>query len=120
MRKNGGEGKGVKGKVMKEQFPLWFNDEWATLEEKFEWFHHNNPHVFDELVYICRMAKAKGRKKWSIVGAVEVIRWSQLQTYSKDDFKINNNFRPLYARLIMEKCPDLEGFFDTRKMWVNG
>lgn len=86
-----------------------------TVTYQFEQFHRANPHVFDELVHICRLAKSRGRKRWSIDGATEVIRWSRLKTDSLDEFKINNNYRPLYARMIMERCPDLDGFFETRE-----
>jgi hypothetical protein len=31
-----------------------------------------------------------------------------------DDFKLNNNYHSRYARLIMEREPGLDGFFETR------
>lgn len=33
-----------------------------------------------------------------------------------DDFKLNNNYRSRYARLIMNNEPDLAGFFDIRRL----
>jgi hypothetical protein len=85
----------------------------CSITERFWLFHADNPHVYVELVRLCRLARAKGRKRWSIDGVTEVVRWSRMVTYG-EDFKINNNYRPLYARLIMEREPDLEGFFETR------
>ena len=32
------------------------------------------------------------------------------------EWKINNNFAPHYARLIMEQEPDLKGFFEVREL----
>jgi hypothetical protein len=32
-----------------------------------------------------------------------------------DEFKLNNDYRAPYARLIMRREPDLDGLFETRR-----
>lgn len=85
-----------------------------TLDERFLEFHEANPDVYAELVKLCRNVKSRGRERWSINAAFEVLRYSRLQTRG-DEFKLNNSHRALYARLIMENEPDLDGFFETRE-----
>jgi hypothetical protein len=33
---------------------------------------------------------------------------------SGDDWRLNNNYRPYYARLLMQQEPQLQGFFALR------
>lgn len=55
----------------------------------------------------------KGHKHYGINGLCEVVRWHHaLETTG--EFKLNNNHRPYYARMLMEKEPALEGFFELR------
>jgi hypothetical protein len=83
-------------------------------EDPFEKFHRENPQVYSEIVRLARLAKAKGREHWSINGIFEVLRWSRMVTHG-DDFKLNNDFRAVYARMVMRREPELEGFFEVRK-----
>ena len=87
-----------------------------TIQAKFEAFHRQNPHVYDELVKLCLDVKARGRKRWSMKGAFEVLRWSTLHTRGNDDFKLNNNYTSIYARLISRTVPELEDFFQIREI----
>lgn len=87
--------------------------EGATTEQRFAAFHALNPHVLDALVRLCLDVWQRGRKRWSINGAFEVLRWSSLRTQG-DDFRLNNNFRAYYARLIPAVEPRLDGFFAVR------
>ena len=48
----------------------------------------------------------------------EVIRWHRALTTKGDDFKLNNNHAPFYARLIMSKEADLEEFFNIREQKI--
>jgi hypothetical protein len=86
-----------------------------TIEEAFEEFHSANPHVFTELVKLARRAKERGFVQYGIGALYEVFRWERGPTASDDDgYKVNNNFRAIYARKIMAEHPDLAGFFRTR------
>ena len=83
----------------------------------FAQFHRENPHVYRQLVKLCRQAKRSGRDRWSINGVFEVLRWSTMIT-TGDDFKLNNDYRADYARLVMAQEPELNGFFETRSRRV--
>ena len=85
------------------------------IEIAFWDFHNENPHVYSRLVALARKIKDRGFRSYSINSLFEVLRWhSDLETKGSL-FKLNNNYRSYYARLIMEKEPDLEGFFSIRK-----
>jgi hypothetical protein len=45
-----------------------------------------------------------------------VLRWnSHLNPDHTGGYKLNNNYRALYARKIMEQEPDLDGLFEIRE-----
>jgi hypothetical protein len=85
----------------------------GTPGERFAAFHQANPHVLVSLIRLCLDVFKRGRKGWSINGAFEVLRWSSLRT-TGDDFRLNNDYRAFYARLIPLVEPRLEGFFEVR------
>lgn len=89
-----------------------------THEETFRAFHEQNPHVYAQLVAMCRQARAAGHQKVGIGMLWEVLRWQRMfQTnHSVEDYKLNNNHRSHYARLILEREPDLEGIFEIRQL----
>ena len=87
-----------------------------TIDEAFWEFHTRNPGVYRELAQMTRLAKARGRKKVGIAMFFEVLRWNRIVAGLPDkteDFKLNNNYRSRYARLLMKE-PDLKGMFETR------
>lgn len=81
----------------------------------FEAFHENNPHVYDQLVRMARQAKAAGVERWGMKRLFEVLRWERAIESRGEPFLLNNNFTAFYARLVMEREPDLVGFFETRR-----
>jgi hypothetical protein len=90
----------------------------TTLQEKFEVFHTKNPWVYMVLVKLARDLMARGRRRIGIGMLFEVLRW-QYQMATVDpasDFKLNNNYRSRYARLIMENEPDLADAFEVREL----
>lgn len=90
-----------------------------TNEERFKAFHAANPHVYKALVKLALDLKAKGRTLYGIGTLFEVVRWHYHMTTKDDaDFKINNNHKPYYARLIMLKESDLKDFFKIRDQWA--
>ena len=86
----------------------------ASIQDRFEAFHHANPWVYRAVVALSRQLVGRGRSRIGIGMIFEVLRWQyQLQTVG-DDFKLNNNYRSRYARLIEDNCPDLVGVFEKR------
>lgn len=89
-------------------------DSTASPAERFLAFHHGNPEVMMSLMSLCLDVLSRGRKRWSVKGAFEVLRWSSLRT-AGEDFKLNNNFTAFYARALPLLNPALEGFFAVRE-----
>jgi hypothetical protein len=90
--------------------------EGMTIEQAFLRFHAQNPHVYDELVKLARRARRSGSSRVGIGMLFEVLRWRHTLRTGGDDFKLNNNYRSYYARLIMLREPDLAGVFETRQL----
>lgn len=87
-----------------------------TIEEMFWRFHDANPFVYDELVALARQGVRAGAHKLGIGMLFEVLRWNVALRTGGDEFKLNNNYRSYYARLIMVNEPDLVGVFETRQL----
>ncbi len=88
----------------------------ATIQERFEAFHRANPWVYFALVKLAQDQRLHGRKV-GMKMLFEVLRWQWMRkTTSEDEFKLNNDFHSRYARLIMERNPDLAGMFQLRKL----
>lgn len=88
----------------------------CTIEEAFHAFHAANPHVYWELVLLARQARRRGVRRIGIGMLFEVLRWRVALRTGGDEFKLNNNYRSYYARLIMLNEPDLVGVFETRQL----
>jgi hypothetical protein len=90
----------------------------CSLQARFEEFHRDNPHVYAELVKLARRARGRGVERLGIKMLWEVLRWQlQIETYhpGQNEFRLNNNFHSLYARLLMEENPELRDLFETRE-----
>lgn len=87
-----------------------------TIQQRFEEFHRDNPHVYAKLVEYARKAQGRAYKRIGIGFLCEIIRWQGGPTIHKDGFKLSNDFRSRYSRLIEENEPDLKGFFTKRQL----
>jgi len=110
-------------------FPV--NDDAATVKENSEYrkgkkirdrfveFHLKNPRVYEALVKQSRILKdASDLEQVGIDFIHARVRWlSYVETDSPEPFKLSNDFRPEYARLIMVQEPDLRGFFKIRSLF---
>jgi hypothetical protein len=90
-------------------------DDRPSIQQRFEDFHAVHPEVYRELVRLARVAKSRGRRRYSIDALMHVVRWT-FDFEHDGEFKINNDFSSRYARLIAEREPDLADFFETRKL----
>lgn len=90
-----------------------------TTEEKFHQYHLDNPTVYTELVSIARQWVARqGKRTVGIDMFFSVLRWERgIRTTDQNSvFKISNNYKPHYARMIMSRNPDLSGIFELHKL----
>jgi hypothetical protein len=87
-----------------------------SIQQRFRRFHASNPEVYNELVSLARRLKSSGVTRYGIVGLYEVIRYDRFIKTDGKPYKLSNDFRSRYARLIMENEPDLVEFFRTREL----
>jgi hypothetical protein len=86
----------------------------GTADDRFVAFHNANPHVYDNLRKLALSAKRSGQKKGSLRHFYEVLRYSVLVT-TGDTWKLNNDYTPIYSRMMQENEPELRGFFEQRE-----
>ena len=87
-----------------------------TIEQRFLEFHYDNPHVYRELVKLCNIAHRNDSKKVGIGMLFEVLRWNHGVVTNGEKFKMCNDYRSRYARLIMEHNEHLRGIFNVRDL----
>lgn len=96
-------------------------DKTLTLREQWQQFHALNPELYRAIVRIARQLKGLGFRRCSIALIFERLRWVHaVQTRGDSDFVINNNWRAHYARELMDREPDLAGFFEVRRLRSRG
>jgi hypothetical protein len=91
----------------------------ATIQEAFEAFHQEHPHLYQRLVQLAEDWKEAGHHRCSIGMLWEVLRW-QHGTHSalrkRGTYALNNNYRSRYARMLIDDHPELAGMFETREL----
>jgi hypothetical protein len=88
-----------------------------NIDEKFFKYHEKNPHVFDLFYKYTMEVKAKGFDHYSTDAIMHRIRWHRMiETDINERFKMNDNYTSRYARLLVEKYPELDGFFRNRQL----
>lgn len=86
---------------------------WKTRTVDFIKFHDKHPHIFMKLVELAVTAKSKGRNKYSIAQLFEILRW-HIDIEGGEDFKLPNDHKPYYARLLACYDTTFAGFFDFK------
>ena len=91
-------------------------DEHAKLEIAFWKFHNANPRVYDKLVMYAKQWH-RVHEHGSINLLFERVRWDYMTDINRldDGFRLNNNHRAFYARLIEQQEADLHDFFRLRQ-----
>lgn len=93
----------------------------TKMQRDFNRFHELNPGVYDELVKIAREAKAEGARKLGLRMCWETMRFRTKRYLEPEDgrqniYRLNDHYCPYYARLIMDREPDLNGVFNVRRL----
>ena len=79
-------------------------------------FHRKHPEVWDLFVTFTNEMIRRGFKNYSVNAIFERIRWEKdAGGDGVESFKLNNNYRALYARRFMKMYPEHNGFFRTRE-----
>jgi hypothetical protein len=77
-------------------------------------FLKRNPDFWDEFCRRAFLIRKRGHKHYSAMVVVQNIRWHTDLGDCKD-FKINNNYTPIFARVFNSSYPELNDFFKTRE-----
>lgn len=111
-----------KSALVSEQFALDFDDQAElTTAQKFEQFHAENGHVYTLLVQLARQWKSTtGREKLGVAALYERARWEIAVRTNDPDFRLNNDYRSYYSRMIMIREPDLADLFELRRSAADG
>jgi len=88
----------------------------GTIRDAFDEFHQRHPEVLEQLRRRALRAQRRGYQP-GIAALFEVLRWGHgmARVTGADEFKLNNNFKAHYARLLMQTTPELSGFFELRQ-----
>jgi uncharacterized protein YbjT (DUF2867 family) len=83
-------------------------------------FHMANPQVWELFERFSLALAATGRRGGARL-VWERMRWELITTTrGAVEFKLNDHFPPFYARLFLERHPELAGFFETRTALADG
>jgi len=85
--------------------------------KRFKVFHEQNPHVVTHLVRLARQARAAGHHQYGIAALFEVLRWEMTVVTTGEAYKMCNDYKPFYARLIAIMHMDLDGFFVQHRLF---
>jgi hypothetical protein len=81
----------------------------------FKNYDQQNPLIWKAFKFYAFQAKEKGFDNYSANGIFEIIRW-HTNIKTRGVYKVNNNFRPDYARKMMREFPQFKDFFKTREL----
>jgi hypothetical protein len=85
------------------------------LDRKFCQYDIENPHIWDNFKNLSFQLINKGLNKISAELIYNQIRWLKIMQHGNDGYKLNNNFKPFYARKFMKEYPAHIGIFELRK-----
>jgi hypothetical protein len=82
-------------------------------KENFELHHKANPELY-EMFETYAIQASKYRNKYSAKIIFHIMRWNTMIEERDSEYKIDDGWISHYARLFMERNPNLSGFFETR------
>lgn len=91
-----------------------------TIEDKFIKFHQANPHVYHLLVSRSLALFERGFKHFGIAAIFESLRYDAALKTGGDKYKLSNDYRAFYARIIMANVAALDGFFTIKEQTFKG
>lgn len=88
-----------------------------SIQERFEAFHATHPEIYTYLIALVYELRRRGYEQYGIAPLWERMRWHfKFEKDLGEGFKLPNDYRSRYARLIMKDHPELDGFFKIRKL----
>jgi len=99
---------------------------YITTKAAFDIYDKANPIVYEKFKTEAFRArnKRKGGRKRTHYSSKRILEWIRhecaMRIISDDEFKINNNFTPWYARKFVLEFPDFKDFFEFREIRAAG
>lgn len=91
------------------------------IAAKFAEFHNTHPWVYRRLRELALGLRNSGVRHYGISGLYETLRYeASLNCKDKEGFKLNNDYRALYARELARDEPELKDFFQFRLRKARG
>lgn len=98
-----------------------------SIQDGFESFHKQNPHVYEHFKTQVLRAVNSGKKKFSPKAIFNWLRWEMYFTTQEVDlfnqetvkpkkFKINDAYISRYSRLLTEEYPAYQKYIETREL----
>ena len=88
----------------------------TDIQTRFEKFHERNPHIYSNLCSLARQWKEADNEVVGIGMLFEVLRWDNGIKTTGEKYKLSNDFRSRYSRLIHEQEEDLRDLFRLREL----
>jgi hypothetical protein len=92
----------------------------SHIDREFLEFHRSNPLVYQSIVKWARYVRRGRKDRMAAIASIwERMRWElsyETLRNNGDEFRLNNDYRSRYARLVMEQESDLEGIFELRPL----
>lgn len=94
----------------------------SRLEREFRRFDAEHPDIFKEFRRYCRVLRdTRGFRHYSARTIISVMRFhSDVDGRPDDEFKLNNNWSPYYARKLVALDPSYRDFFQFRVLKHDG
>lgn len=90
-------------------------EEPGVLQQQFERFHEANPKVY-EVLHKLAAEWLENHSKVGVGMLWEVMRWQLGVQTSGDVYRLNNDYRSRYARLLLAEHPEWTGRIETRQL----
>lgn len=95
--------------------PQWLLWPTTKLERRFAEFHRANPHILAELERRALALVGVGAPRVGVKAIWEAMRYDALVRTDSRDWKLNNSYTALYARLLIHRRPELADVIETRQ-----
>jgi hypothetical protein len=92
-----------------------FSPPQTRLEREFQEFNAQNPHVYLELERRAARLIRAGVRRIGIALLYESARYDHAVQTNGEPFKLNNNHRAFYARMLIQRNPAWAGIIETRR-----
>ncbi|GAA1353486.1 hypothetical protein [Streptomyces beijiangensis] len=87
-----------------------------SIQVHFESFHELNPWVHRQLASMTEDCINRGFDRIGIGMLFELLRWRYGAATRGDEFRLNNNYRSRYVRLLIDEHPEWACLFETRTL----